>query len=561
MLMNYPQVLDGIAKVAKEALATAGHADVVVIVLPDAVSGTASVTWTHHGAFLKTVTIFMPVVPAGTLVSAQEFKNYAGFVCHEIWHPLLTDKRVWEKACKTGRNSLLNALEDVRIEKAAIKDGKVVPNALKVLSDLARTLDYACDKPSFDPNDPKMIGFVMGFLGRAANGYAIDAGIITRKLRAGGAVAKVLAWALPALDKCRSTQMCLNLADKIVAALPAKAKAPKVGPEGQKGKPTQGEQGGEQGEQPQGGEQGEQGETKGMQPGEGEGQQGEQGNEPKGEGKGEQQAPSEASSSNEAGEGEGEAGAGGASEEQAGSLDANDVAPVDLRPTSGKAIRPDTAEAYSTAQVINVIREMRQRAKDHIPAISDCGLVDHVNLYHGQIAPKAAKASRQRALLARAMRAEDIDGFDGGMRSGILDGRGLAKAASGDANVFGRRTLIEGYETDVVVLVDGSGSMSLNRNIDKATTMGLVIAQAAAQVGVACSVYMLGTCIGATGAYELSMVKEGKGKPDPRKFATMPVAHGGGTELCRNMLVLANRQVARAPQQRSVMFVVSRPRT
>jgi len=238
MSYTYPEALDAMERVVRELLATAEHPRTIVSVLPDAHNGTASVDWTWDGLTLKEVKMFLPVLPAGTRISVKEFTDYAGYATHEVYHPLKTSKQTWDLACKTGRNALLNALEDVRIEKCAIEE-RVVPNALAVLGDLTRSLDYACDKPGFDPNDPAKIGFVMGFLGRHANGYDIDAKIVTRKLRPGSAVSKVLKWALPELARCDSTQACLALADKIVAALPAKVKVemPK------KGKAQQAQQG------------------------------------------------------------------------------------------------------------------------------------------------------------------------------------------------------------------------------------------------------------------------------------------------------------------------------
>ena len=71
----------------------------------------------------------------------------------------------------------------------------------------------------------------------------------------------------------------------------------------------------------------------------------------------------------------------------------------------------------------------------------------------------AAKASRQRALLARALRANETDEREGGRKAGRLDRGALSRAMAGAPNVFARRDISEGYDTDVCVLLDASGSM------------------------------------------------------------------------------------------------------
>lgn len=539
MSYTYPEALDAMERVVRELLATAGHPRTTVHVLPDAHSGTASVDWTWDGLTLKEVKMYLPVLPAGTRISVKEFTDYAGYATHEVYHPLKTSKQTWDLACKTGRNALLNALEDVRIEKCAIEE-RVVPNALTVLGDLVRSLDYACDKPSFDPNDPTKIGFVMGFLGRAANGYDMDPSIVTRKLRPNSAVSKVLKWALPELAQCLSTQACLALADRIVAALPAKVK---IDPPKQ-GKAQQGQQG-EQGEQ---GERGEQG-VKAQQA-----EQAEQADEQQAR-QGGESAPAGTVGQEKAENGEGKAsrGASGA-EKETGKLAPQNVDPVDLRPGQHKALDKGVNPEAVNGEVMTIkaIREAAKHARTHVPMIDDSG----ETFASAQTAREAARASRQRALLARALRAEDIDGFDGGMRTGLFDVRAVARVAAGERAVFGRRTLVEGYETDVAVIVDGSGSMSLNDKINRASSMALVIAQAAAQVGVACSTYMFGA-VCRNGPYELVTVKEGKGKPGITAFGSMPLCFGGDTELCRTMVMVSAKQAMRAPHKRRVMFVVS----
>jgi Mg-chelatase subunit ChlD len=146
------------------------------------------------------------------------------------------------------------------------------------------------------------------------------------------------------------------------------------------------------------------------------------------------------------------------------------------------------------------------------------------------------------------------DTFDGGLKHGRLDRRAFPNRG-GKTNVFWKRDLIEGYETDVVVLVDGSGSMS-GPNIHKAAVLALVIAQAAAQVGVSCSVYMFGAN-GGKGPGSRVEIGKGRARPDLGRFESMPSGTGGDTPLTKAMLISAMEQAQRAPAKRKVMFMIS----
>jgi Mg-chelatase subunit ChlD len=532
-MYSYPEALDAMQKIATDLLVAAGR-QTTVTVMPDIATGTASVNWSVlPGGKIDSVQIRMPVLPAHHKMTAAEFDDYAGYVFHEVGHPLFTNQKVWKQATRDGNARLLNALEDVRIEKALI-EARIAANGKAVLSSLVRSLDYACARDSFDPNEPKNIGFVMGFLGRAANGYDMDKTIVTKRLRKGSAVSKVLAWALPELAKCRSTQGCLTLAEKIIAALPYTETKKGDQPKGNQPKGDQ-----PKGDQPKG-DQGEKGEKGEGEKGEGEKGEGEKGDQP----------------AKQPGKGEGEKGdkpgQGGAGEYQAvGFLSDYDIAEVDIAPKAKDAVK-DEWTANGTKAVIQGIREANKNAGRTIPKVRDSLSVPHMS----KLASDAAKASRQRALLARALRANDNDAYDGGLKHGRLDRRAFGRVAAGATNVFGRREVTEGYESDVVILVDGSGSMT-GGNIGPAATMAMVVAQAAAQVGVNCATYVFGasgTRISDFGLYE---VNAGRDKPKAASFMGLCEAAGGGTPLCPSMLAVATRQVKRAPAKRRVLFVIS----
>jgi Mg-chelatase subunit ChlD len=522
-MYTYPQALDAMQKIAQDLLGPR----YAVSVIADASTGTASVVWEnlYHPT---SVTIRMPVLPAKHRMTQAEFDDYAGYILHETGHPKYTDKATWEAAVKAGRANLLNALEDVRIEKKLIDDG-VAKNGRDVLSALVRSLDYSCGRDDFDPNDSRNIGFVMGFLGRAANGYDMDASLVTRKLDPKGSVSKVLKWALSELAACQSTADCLALAKKLVAALPAPKKPkPQQGqPKPQEGQPKPQE--GQQGQpKPQEGQQGQPKPQEGQegQPKPQEGQQG-------------QPKPQEGQQGQGQGQGQGE-------NEPQGKLTDADIAEVDLRPKAPAALPQGSHGAGMEAVIIGIIRDNAKRKAEVKPRDGSKG---------NGVASEAAKAAKQRALLARALKANDLDTFDGGLKHGRLDRRAFAKAGAGQTNIFGKRDLIEGYESDVVVLVDGSGSMN-GRNIQSAAVLALVIAQAAAQVGVSCTTYMFGASYG-KGPGSRVEISKGRARPDIAKFEAMPVSCGSDTPLTKAMLISAMEQVQRAPAKRKVMFMVS----
>jgi len=162
----------------------------------------------------------------------------------------------------------------------------------------------------------------------------------------------------------------------------------------------------------------------------------------------------------------------------------------------------------------------------------------------------ASKMGRQRALLAKAMKANDIDSYEGGRLNGRLDRRVVHKLATGTSNaVFGLRTSSEGYDTDVQIIVDGSGSMTGQR-ILAAASLALVVAQAASQVGVDCAAHVF-TDNG------LTMATTGRQKPIGRKFGYMFNQIMGGTPLTENLLLAAHLQHKRASGKRRILFVIT----
>jgi len=475
-MFTYPEALNAMQKLAKDYFRKAlPGKDVTVSVVPDAIGGTASVSWTGRPTDADmAVTINMPVRPATYRMGAGEFDHWAAYMLHEVGHPLHTEQFVWYEAVKARQHRLLNALEDVREEKATIDMGLAL-NAKKAFSALVDSLGAKAESDGFDPNEFGSIGWTMSSLGRKANGYDMDVGYITRKLDPNGVVAKMLEWAMPELAACKSTVDAFELTKKISAHLGANRRHdPRNKKPGQPGLP---------------------GESKAMGSGFG-----------------------------------------------SGPLTNADVDDTSLKPNS----KDDMVHGPEANVQASLTEALRREAKDSAKkkAMTMASSNDHA-----WVRENAARMGLQRALLARALKRNEQDSYEGNRAHGRLDRKVLSKAATGNPNIFGKRTLVEGYDTDVHVLVDGSGSMSGTKMLASAI-LALVIAQAAKQVGVDCTVDVFTD-------HGLHRATKGKDKPEARRFAGMPGCVTGGTPLTRNLIRVAHEQAGRARGKRKVLFTIT----
>jgi len=164
------------------------------------------------------------------------------------------------------------------------------------------------------------------------------------------------------------------------------------------------------------------------------------------------------------------------------------------------------------------------------------------------LADAAARAGAVRALLARALRRNELDDREGGRKSGRLDARTLARVPTGSVNLFTKRHISEGFDTDVAILVDASGSMGGRMHV--AMEAALVIAQAAASVGVT-------WCGEVFNSGEIASFGNGRGRPVPGLFGAAIGKVGGGTPLSENIARVASAQAGRAPGKRRVVFLLT----
>jgi hypothetical protein len=534
MAYLYPEALNGIQKIVADYFRIALPLKRVnVKVVAASVTGTASVDWGRSNytyLYDLQVVVNMPVRPAQYRMTENEFQHWAAYALHEVGHPLHTDKAVWDEAVAKRQHRMLNAVEDVRQEKLIIDAGLAL-NAKAAFSALVDSLMAKAWADGYDPNAIASFGWTIAVLGRAQNGYQIDVQGVWSALKPSGGAKLCLDWALPRLARCVTTRDCLDLANDISAFL-AKFKT-KLPPEEATGKAKDGREGEKA-------------------PAEGEAAESEPAGSPEARGGQNCDRPADEEKAGEesAAGGRGVKGGAGKEEGEPASLTDADFDDAGLQPNSMDNMEAGNRDAHVQQAVTEVMRE-GLRAKIAPTEISGRAIA---NVSRGlnsveYVEAMSAKMGRQRALLARALKREEEDTFEGGRQHGRFDSRRISKALQGDPHVFGRRVLSEGYDTDVQILVDGSGSMA-GSSIIASSVLALVVAQAARQVGVDCTAHVFND-------HGLHEATKGKAKPVAKKFAYMINQIMGGTPLCESMIMAARLQAGRARGKRKVMFLVT----
>jgi cobaltochelatase CobT len=529
MSYTYPEALDALESIANDYIKTLRPRDNARVTLVcDQDATTASVSWDVYG-----ICIHMPVRAATSVMPQTEFEDWTAYLLHELGHPTHTDKSTWTDAVRQGLGRMVNALEDVRMEKALIAS-KVVPNAKAVLSRLISRKVAEARANNWNPNARNNFAWTACVLGRAANGYDIDPADLTwikAQIKPGSTVGTVMAWALPELKACTSTADCLVLAERISKTLGSPQEGPQndaVSGTGNNKKRTgdasEGQQTASQDEE----------ENKSS-------EDTAENNKAKDNG--------EAKNGNEGNEGE--TGGKGGHGHGDGTTDADEL-PVKDEDQVEHALAPQGetltgVKGLNERTVLNILRDNVIQSPPKNPIKGFPGSVAAT----ARLTDIAAKSSRQRALLARALRANETDEREGGRRAGRLDRGALTRAIAGAPNVFAKREITEGYDTDVCILLDASGSMG-GYNMISALEVGLVVAQAAASVGACCTTETFNSS-----GYRRAGGLASKRAPNPADFGALTSSAQGGTPLSAHMARVAVNQAKRAPHKRRVVFIVT----
>jgi hypothetical protein len=224
--------------------------------------------WGHNTAAIsentRGVTVYFPAIDEAKAVPQGLLHRLVGYACHELGHHWFTNSKDWEAVAGNDQwlHSLINGLEDPRIEQAVIDSG-FAGNSRNLFEGLVNHVVKGEVPTDFDN-----IPFILAVEGRRLNGY----NILAPQTYQSTPWAKDLEWALTEAHKAQDTYTITRIALELAVRL---NRYDDEGPEGNPGKdggnPGEGKEGeGQPGDDTTEGQPGESG-----QPGDGEGQDGE----------------------------------------------------------------------------------------------------------------------------------------------------------------------------------------------------------------------------------------------------------------------------------------------
>ena len=565
-----PDLLDAMQKNVELIIRAAGLHPYRVRAIADTRSKTASCSFRRSGDTV-TAEVSFPVLPATTRLSKAEADRWTGYFIHEAAHAIYTDEATWKDACREGLQALVNGLEDVRIERELVAAG-IADNAQDILTALVAYCVAKLPK-KYDPNDVAQLPWTFAFFGRVyCNGYAIpDARRWARKLTPQNRA--TIFRALDELKLATSTGDVLEIARKLTAGAkqnPAPAPAPNV--DEAPGKSDAGDEGDERED-----DELDEGESAGSEKGpgddwlddeedEGESDAGDEGESDAGdEGEGELESEE---NDDEGLDGEGEIGTPG--DNGSGSLNPGDytgplatfdpakMKETDLDPLS-EATKKKNADVRASKDgtlerdFLELIRSANGVERRGVARIAPYH-ADHVLEDGLTVALDGARrCSTLRAQAARVLKALDDAQWQRQQSRGRLDRAALSSIGAGNVeNVFARRFETDGYETEITVLVDGSGSMAGERS-RVAATLALAIAQAADQVAVPCRVVQFHDALA-----DVKRPGERCMSPGARRgFGALVKCQYGSTQLTDAIVVMGRDLAARGRNKRKILFVIT----
>ena len=178
--------------------------------------GDLSVMWTGTTAGINfrkcggkvNVKLIFPSIDERKDVSNNVFQNLIGYAVHELGHAWFTDNDPWDDARNehgTFVSSLINGLEDPRIERKVIESG-YAPNSRALFEHLTNSV--LTKSGAVDANDYKNIPFLLAIEGRRLNGYAINVPDIVDSFACGADIR----WALTEAQTAKSTYDITDIA-------------------------------------------------------------------------------------------------------------------------------------------------------------------------------------------------------------------------------------------------------------------------------------------------------------------------------------------------------------
>lgn len=198
-------------------------------------------------------TLLMPNLDDNAEVPMRNFHNLIGYAIHELGHMWFTDNRPWTRESeRRGKffHSLVNGLEDPRIEMKVIKSG-YAPNSGQLFETLINDILRKGGYP--EPDDFANIPFMLAVEGRRLNGYNIITPSNLSESPYGAAMLKALNAAHLAVDTDEIVRIAIRLHDELQQVRQEQQQ------EQQQEQGEQGEQDEQQGEQQDGQQDGQDG--------------------------------------------------------------------------------------------------------------------------------------------------------------------------------------------------------------------------------------------------------------------------------------------------------------
>lgn len=226
---------------------------------------TAAVAVTRTGGAVDARVIF-PSIDETKDIPKTVFNNLIGYAIHELGHVWFTDDEPWDFArINHGPfvNSLVNGLEDPRIEQKVVDSG-YAPNSYHLFESLTNAV--LAKDGYVEADDFKNIPFLLAIEGRRLNGYQLLFPSIVDE----SPWAADLHWALTEAHRAKNTREICGIAIELNKRL-QQQKPPEE-------KPDDGKDGDGKGN-PQDGQDGQPGQSTDGQPGQ-QGEQGKQGDKP-----------------------------------------------------------------------------------------------------------------------------------------------------------------------------------------------------------------------------------------------------------------------------------------
>ena len=471
-------------------------------------------------------TLCMPAFPLDVRLPRWQADLIGGYTVHELLHALWTDFAVAEQAKREGIHSLLNSVEDNRIEFKASSLGE-----LKQVSEARRLLQalnaYICErdtnKPGFTFDNPNNFAFVLNLAIFHEKHHYVSCFPTDWRRRVAPHMLPLFDLALREFDGFKSTADALALARRLAKMAQALLPAGKGAGKGAKGDDEA------EGDEAEGAEaEGAKGEGAGKGEAEAEGAEGEGAS--KGEDKGE-------------GAGKGEGRLGGMTDSDTIAVALDDIAQAYGEASLAELGMPQPDDGSLAANVALNAPKAKQ--------VAVIGLsFDTPAIVTAQIA-SPAKLKRH---LTMAVKAPERVGRERYQSSGRLDMRNLAGIATRADTVYRRRTEDEAREAVVSILLDMSGSMNSHRRSIAAKAMAMHMGDALKAAGVKFEIVSFST----GGGPIVSVSKPvNKGWNDEAKVKVAHMSGHAGTAMLPAISFCAQRLLDVGNVTRRILLVLT----